>query len=198
MTVPDEELKPEKTYNDYLAEFYNSLSILKDQSLQNKEELYKQLATIEDALETVLNWIKLEKNGIRNFETLLEWTENLIKDDKIDKHEIRYRLRVVMQPQVESFIQNLTLGEKSALKILDIVNKNIQNIPEFMRTVQNINFKLLSIIGYEPESQTSHLDLALLNLYQGRFKDYEKELKLLNDNLNPPKEEIEENNLNQN
>ncbi|MFX0086758.1 MAG: hypothetical protein ACFFAU_13890 [Candidatus Hodarchaeota archaeon] len=198
MNIPDEELKPEKTYNDYLTEFLNSLIILKDQSLQNREELYKQLATVEDALETMLNWIKIEKNGIRNFETLLEWTENLVKDDKLDKDEIRYRLRVVMQPQVESFIQNITLGEKSALKILDVVNKNVQDIPEFMRTVQNVNFKLLSIIGYEPESQTSHLDLALLNLYQGRFKDYEKELKLLNNNLKPPKEEKEKNSINPN
>ncbi len=196
MTIPDEELKPEKTYNDYLTEFLNALIILKDQSLQNQEELYKQLATVEDALETMLNWIKLEKNGIRNFETLLEWTENLVKDEKLDKDEIRYRLRVVMQPQVESFIQNITLGEKSALKILDVVHKNVQNIPKFMRSVQNVNFKLLSIIGYEPESQTSHLDLALLNLYQGRFKDFEKELKLLNDNLIPPEEE--KNSINQN
>jgi hypothetical protein len=198
MTVPDKELKPEKTYNDYLKELFHSLTILKGQSLRNQEELYKQLATIEDALETMLNWIKLEKNGIRNFETLMEWAENLAKDDKIEKDEIRYRLRVVMQPQVEAFIQNITLGERSALKILDAVHKNIENIPEFMKTVQSINFKILSIIGYEPESQTSHLELALLNLYQGRFEDYEKELKSLNDNLNPPIEEKEKKSINQN
>lgn len=65
MTAPDEQ--KEKDYQDYLADLHHSLNLLKDQSLQDRDELYKQLATVEDALETVLNWIKLEKNGLRRF-----------------------------------------------------------------------------------------------------------------------------------
>ena len=159
--------------------------MIKNQSLQNREERYKQLATVEDVLSTMLNWIKLEKNAIRNFETLLEWVEQLSKDKTIDKDEVRYRLRVAVQPQIEAFIQNIALGERSALKVLDATNKNLEDIPDFLKSVQTNNFKILSIIGFEPESQTSHLDLAVTNLYQGRFKDFEKELRLLNDQLNP-------------
>ena len=185
MTVPDEEATQEKTYHDYLTELFQILTILKNQALLQQEELYKQLATVEDALETMLNWIKLEKNGIRNFETLFEWVELLSKDKTTDIDEIRYRLRVVIQPQVESFIQNVALGEKSALMVRDIGLKNLENFDVFLKNVQSNNFKLLSLIGFEPDSQTSHLDLALINLYQGRFKDFDNELRSLNSNLNP-------------
>ncbi|UCG03945.1 MAG: hypothetical protein JSW11_08150 [Candidatus Heimdallarchaeota archaeon] len=183
MTAPDEQ--KEKDYQDYLADLHHSLNLLKDQSLQDRDELYKQLATVEDALETVLNWIKLEKNGLRNFETILEWAEILAKETTISKDEIRYRLRVVLQPQVESFTQNLTTCEISALKMLDAVNKDLEQLPTLLKDFQQMNFKLLSILGYEPESKTSHLDLALANLYQGRYKEYEKEMLSLKENLTP-------------
>jgi len=185
MTAPDEQ--KEKGYQDYLADLHQSLNVLKDQSLHNRDELYKQLATVEDALETVLNWIKLEKNGLRNFETILEWAEILAQETAISKDEIRYRLRVVLQPQVESFTQNLTTCELSALKMFDAVNKDLERLPHLLKDFQQINFQLLSILGYEPESKTSHLDLALTNLYQGRYKDFEHELKSLNENLSPSK-----------
>lgn len=193
MTVPDEEATQEKTYHDYLTELFKTLTILKNQSLLQKEELYKQLAVIEDALETMLNWIKLEKNAIRNFDTLFEWAEVLSRDETVDIDEIRYRLRVVLQPQVESFIQNVALGERSALMVRDVALKNLDNFDGFLKNVQSNNFKLLSLIGFEPDSQTSHLDLALINLYQGRFKDFDNELRSINSNLNPPiNHEIEE------
>ncbi|UCE15106.1 MAG: hypothetical protein JSV04_07970 [Candidatus Heimdallarchaeota archaeon] len=182
MTTPDKS----KPYQEYLEELYQSLNIMKDQSLYHRDELYKQLATVEDALETVLNWIKLEKNGLRNFETILEWAEILANESVINKDEIRYRLRVVLQPQVESFTQNLTTCEKSALKVLDAVNKDLEKLPQFLKEFQQLNFRLLSILGYEPESKTSHLDLALANLYQGRYNDFEREMKLLKENLTPP------------
>ena len=184
MTAPDEQ--KEKAYQEYLKDLFNSLNSLKNQSLHDSDELYKQLATVEDALETVLNWIKLEKNALRNFETILEWAEILAQETTINKDEIRYRLRVVLQPQVESFTQNLTTCEISALKMYDAVNKDVERLPQLLKSFQQINFKLLSTLGYEPESKTSHLDLALANLYQGRYSDFEKELKLLNDNLTPP------------
>jgi len=183
MTAHDEQ--KEKNYQEYLADLHHTLNLLKDQSLKNRDELYKQLATVEDALETVLNWIKLEKNGLRNFETILEWAEILAQEKTISKDEIRYRLRVVLQPQVESFTQNLTTCEISALKMLDAINKDLEQLPTLLKDFQQMNFKLLSILGYEPESKTSHLDLALANLYQGRYKEFEKEMLSLKENLTP-------------
>jgi hypothetical protein len=183
MTALDEQKK--KDYQEYLADLHHTLNLLKDQSLHNRDEFYKQLATVEDALETVLNWIKLEKNGLRNFETILEWAEILAQEKTISKDEIRYRLRVVLQPQVESFTQNLTTCEISALKMLDAVNKDLEQLPNLLKDFQQMNFKLLSILGYEPESKTSHLDLALANLYQGRYRDFEKEMLSLKENLTP-------------
>ena len=191
MTAPDEQKG--KNYQEYLADLHHTLNLLKDQSLQDRDELYKELATVEDALETVLNWIKLEKNGLRNFETILEWAEILAQEKAIGKDEIRYRLRVVLQPQVESFTQNLTTCEISALKMLDAVNKDLEQLPILLKNFQQMNFKLLSILGYEPESKTSHLDLALANLYQGRYREFESEMLSLKENLTPltPREEEE-------
>ena len=183
-------MKPERDessdnakYQIRSTELFQILEDLRDYALENRDELYKQLVTVEDALETLLNWIKLEKNCIRNFETILEWAENLASDKNMSKDEIRYQLRVVLLPQVESFTQNLTTGEKSALKVLDAINKDLNSLPQFLKDTQQQNFKLLTILGYEPESKTSHLDLALNNLYQGRLEQFNKEIQLLAQNL---------------
>lgn len=179
----------ERSYQDCLEELFDSLTLLKgllDTSVHEVDELFKQLGTIEDALETVLNWIKLEKNALRNFETILEWSKKLAIDSTLSKDDIRSRLRVMVLPQVESFTQNLTTGEKSALKIVDVVTKDLEELPQFLKDIQQQNFKLLSTIGYEPEGGTSYLDLALFNLYQGRLKDFEKELSSLRNNVKPP------------
>ena len=182
----------DRSYQDCLEDLFDSLSLLKvqlDTSIHTPDEFYKQLVTIEDALETLLNWIKLEKNSLRNFETIVDWTKKLTLDSTLNVDEIRNRLRVIIIPQVESFLQNLTTGERSALKVLDVVTKNLEGLPEFLKSVQQQNFKLLSAIGYEPENETSHLDLALFNLYQGRLKEFEVEMNSLKENLKPPPNE---------
>lgn len=179
----------ERSYQDCLEELFDSLTLLKgllNTSVHEVDELYKQLGTIEDALETVLNWIKLEKNALRNFETILEWSKKLAIDSTLSKDDIRSRLRVMVLPQVESFTQNLATGEKSALKIVDVVTKDLEELPQFLKDIQQQNFKLLTTIGYEPDGGTSYLDLALFNLYQGRLKDFEKELSSLRNNVKPP------------
>jgi len=178
-----------RSYQDCFEELFDTLSLLKEQidtTIENPDELYKQLVTVEDVLETLLNWIKLHKNGLRNFETIADWVKKLAIDSTLSKDDIRSRLRIIILPQVESFTQNLTTGEKSALKVLDAVSKNLEELPQFLKTIQAKNFKLLSTLGYEPQTGTSHLDLALQNLYQGRFQDFEAELKQLRDNMKTP------------
>ncbi len=184
-----------RSYQDYFEEVFDSLSLLKSQidtTLEESDELYKQLGTVEDVLETLLNWIKLQKNGLRNFETIVDWVKKLAIDSTLSKDEIRSRLRIIILPQVESFTQNLTTNEKSALKVLDAVSKNLEELPQFLKSVQQKNFKLLSTIGYDPQTGTSHLDLAFLNLYQGRFEDFQKELNQLKENMVPTEETPEE------
>ena len=176
-----------RSYQDYFEELFDTLSLLKEQidtTIEKPDELYKQLGTVEDVLETLLNWIKLQKNGLRNFETIADWARKLAIDSTLTKDDIRSRLRIIILPQVESFTQNLTTGEKSALKVLDAVSKNLEELPQFLKTIQQKNFKLLSTLGYEPQTGTSHLDLALNNLYQGRFQEFEAELTRLKDNMN--------------
>jgi hypothetical protein len=135
-------------------------------------------------LETLLNWIKLQKDGLRNFETIADWVKKLAIDSTLTKDDIRSRMRIIILPQVESFTQNLTTGEKSALKVLDAVSKNLEELPQFLKTIQQKNFKLLSTLGYEPQTGTTYLDLALYNLYQGRFQDFETKLSQLKANMN--------------
>ncbi len=176
-----------RSYQDYFEELFDTLSLLKEQidtSIEEPDELYKQLGTVEDVLETLLNWIKLQKDGLRNFETIADWVKKLAIDSTLTKDDIRSRMRIIILPQVESFTQNLTTGEKSALKVLDAVSKNLEELPQFLKTLQQKNFKLLSTLGYEPQTGTSHLDLALNNLYQGRFQDFETQLAQLRDNMN--------------
>jgi hypothetical protein len=176
-----------RSYQDYFEELFDTLSLLKEQidtSIEEPDELYKQLGTVEDVLETLLNWIKLQKDGLRNFETIADWVKKLAIDSTLTKDDIRSRMRIIILPQVESFTQNLTTGEKSALKVLDAVSKNLEELPQFLKTIQQKNFKLLSTLGYEPQTGTSHLDLALYNLYQGRFQDFETQLSKLKANMN--------------
>ena len=178
-----------RSYQDYFEDIYDSLSLLKSQidtPLEKPDELYKQLSTIEDVLETLLNWIKIQKNGLRNFDTIVDWVKKLAVDSTLSKDEIRSRLRIIILPQVESFTQNLTTNEKSALKVLDAVSKNLEELPNFLKSIQQKNFKLLSTMGYDPQTGTSHVDLAFLTLYQGRFEDFEKELNQLKGNMVPP------------
>jgi tetratricopeptide (TPR) repeat protein len=175
----------ERSYQDYLEVFYDTLSLLKKQldETMPAEELYKLLVTVEDSLETLLNWIKLEKNALRNLDTIVDWSKKLVLDSTLTTDDVRHRLRVIILPQVESFTQNLTTGEKSALKVLDAIKKNLEDLPQFLKDVQQQNFKILSSIGFEPDDGTSYLDLALFNLYQGRFKEYEKEIKSFKESI---------------
>ena len=176
-----------RSYQDYFEDLFDTLSLLKEQidtSIEKPDELYKQLGTIEDVLETLLNWIKLQKDGLRNFETIADWVKKLAIDSTLTKDDIRSRMRIIILPQVESFTQNLTTGEKSALKVLDAVSKNLEELPQFLKTIQQKNFKLLSTLGYEPQTGTTYLDLALYNLYQGRFQDFETQLSQLKANMN--------------
>ncbi|WP_455139435.1 hypothetical protein [Candidatus Hodarchaeum mangrovi] len=187
MALPEKNNAKIPLYQNGLRDLYQSLielkKILKTPDDKSADELYKHLVTIEDALETLLNWIKLEKNGLRNFETILEWTNQLAQDGSMHIDELRSRLRTILLPQVESFTQNLATGEKSALKVLDVIKKNLESVQTFLKMVQQQNFKLLTMIGYEPQDGTSHLDLALFNLYQGRIPDFNKELSYLKQNL---------------
>jgi hypothetical protein len=185
----EKQIDENRSYQDYFEELYDSLSKLRgqiDTTVEKPDELYKQLGTFEDVLETLLNWIKLQKNGLRNFETTLDWVRKLALDTTLQKDDVRSRLRIIVLPQVESFTQNLTTGEKSALKVLSAVSKNLEELPQFLKSVQQKNFKLLSTIGYDPQTGTSHLELALYNLYQGRFNDFEKELMKMKANIVNP------------
>ncbi|MHA1940559.1 MAG: hypothetical protein ACW97P_02400 [Candidatus Hodarchaeales archaeon] len=185
----EKQIDENRSYQDYFEELYDSLSKLRgqiDTAVEKPDELYKQLGTFEDVLETLLNWIKLQKNGLRNFETTLDWVRKLALDTTLQKDDVRSRLRIIVLPQVESFTQNLTTGEKSALKVLSAVSKNLEELPQFLKSVQQKNFKLLSTIGYDPQTGTSHLELALYNLYQGRFNDFEKELMKMKANIVNP------------
>jgi hypothetical protein len=185
----EKQIDENRSYQDYFEELYDSLSKLRgqiDTAVEKPDELYKQLGTFEDVLETLLNWIKLQKNGLRNFETTLDWVRKLALDTTLQKDDVRSRLRIIVLPQVESFTQNLTTGEKSALKVLSAVSKNLEELPQFLKSVQQKNFKLLSTIGYDPQTGTSHLELALYNLYQGRFNDFEKELMKMKANMVNP------------
>lgn len=177
----------ERSYQDYLEELYDTLSLLKKQLDESMpaEELYKLLVTVEDSVETLLNWIKLEKNALRNLDTIVDWSKKLVLDSTLTTDDVRHRLRVIILPQVESFTQNLSTGEKSALKVLDAIKKNLEDLPQFLKDVQQQNFKTLSSIGYDPEAGTSYLDLSLFNLYQGRFKEYEKEIKSFKESIKP-------------
>ena len=130
-----------RSYQDYFEELFDTLSLLKEQldtTIEKPDELYKQLVTVEDVLETLLNWIKLHKNGLRNFETIADWVKKLAIDSTLSKDDIRSRLRIIILPQVESFTQNLTTGEKSALKVLDAVSKNLEELPQFLKTIQAV------------------------------------------------------------
>ncbi len=177
----------ERSYQDYLEVFYDTLSLLKTQLDESMpaEELYKSLVTVEDSIETLLNWIKLEKNALRNLDTIVDWSKKLVLDSTLSTDDVRHRLRVIILPQVESFTQNLATGEKSALKVLDAIKKNLEELPQFLKDVQQQNYKILSSIGYDPDAETSYLDLSLFNLYQGRFKDYEKEIKSFKESIKP-------------
>ncbi|MFW9780109.1 MAG: hypothetical protein ACFFE8_14760 [Candidatus Heimdallarchaeota archaeon] len=168
----------ERSYHDLLEELYDGIIHLHG-SLYEPDEQYSRLVAIEESLETVLNWIKLEKNSLRNYEIMVEWTKKLALNTTLTTADIRNRLRVMVLPQAESFIQNLITGERSALKVLEAVTKNLEELPFFLKSVKDQNFKLLQAIGYDPEAETSYLETALYNLVIGRLMEFEKSIELL-------------------
>ena len=175
-----------KFYQEELKKLYTSLKSLNRQVIPISEEagdIYERVVTIENVLETLLNWIRIEKATLRNLDTIIEWMETLVNDENVTIDEIRYRLRVLIIPQIESFVQNISTGERSALKVVDTVTKELEKLPEFLKTIQQQNFKILTLLGYEPQENTTHIDSALYNLYQARFEEYNKELKKLNEKL---------------
>ena len=175
MTTNEEE---ERSYHDLLEELYDGLIHIHG-SLYEPDEQYQRLVEVEESLETVLNWIKLEKNSLRNYEIMVEWTKKLAINTTLTTADIRNRLRVMVVPQAGSFIQNLTTGERSALKVLEAVTSILDDLPSFLKSVKDQNFKLLQVIGYDPDSESSYLETALYSLVIGRLAEFEKSIELL-------------------
>ena len=94
------------SYKDSFVQFAQSVKMLVElinKSTNTSDELFNQLLTYENFLETILNWIRIQKNAFRNFETSVEWIDAISTESLENTDELRYRLRVTLIPQLESF-----------------------------------------------------------------------------------------------
>lgn len=145
-----------------------------DESVDNVENLYRRLDLVENALESILNWVTLQKNTIKGTENLYHALEVVYGEKNVDT--IRNRIRTFIIPQLESFSQNLETTQKASRLVMKAIDTKVTDelVKELSSEFKYRNLLLLTAIGFDPEINTSDLSTIAESLYQGdleRSKD---------------------------
>jgi len=134
-----------------------------------------------NTLSTLLNWIKLQQEGLAAFGSIHDWSRALSEEDDIST--IRYQLRTMINGQTETMTQNFVASERSSSNILQFVTGQLDTLPRLISRTVEFNEKFLSVLQYNAIYGTSLLSDAINNLYQGKFTNFQESLSEMNKNL---------------
>ncbi|MHA2297899.1 MAG: hypothetical protein ACXAEU_06515 [Candidatus Hodarchaeales archaeon] len=186
--------KQESQQDEQLESYKKALEKLQDSmksivSIFSNETDFKRGMTtlsanydlIANTLSTLLNWIRLQQEGLAAFGSVHDWSQALSEEDDISV--IRYQLRTMINSQVETMTQNFVTSDRNSNNMLQFVTGQLDNIPRMINQTVKFNEKFLSVLQYNAIYETSLLSNAVNYLYQGKFKKFQETLADLNKNL---------------
>lgn len=152
-------------FRNQLLEIRNILeSFLQDYGENPSEDfqtklnsLNKEYELIHDSLLTIINYFSLQQNAIR----ALLLIENVTREKNIKLQEVDNLLnamRMLILPQVETFLYNLKSAVKSKERVLTYLEKSpVQKIPDLVQDMVAMDKKFLDIIEQPQASSSSNL-----------------------------------------
>jgi hypothetical protein len=164
---------------------YATVKELEDAAARLKAEL----DLISNTLGTIMNWIRLQETALAALDSLQEWSSVAATESDVDA--IRHRVRVMIQPQIASFVQSISSADKASRIALPFMSEDLTKIPSLIKKISDINLHLLELIEYEPSTKTSLLDSGINALYRGAIKDFQTKIERLEKNSDILNQEIE-------
>ena len=140
-----------------------------------------ELDLISNTLGTIQNWIRLQETALAALGSLEEWASIVAEENDIDA--IRHRLRIMLLPQVETFVQSISSADKASRVALPIMSDDLSKIPALIEKLSSINVHLLELIDYEPSTKSSLLDSGVNALYLGAMDDFQDRIDRLEKNI---------------
>lgn len=157
-------------------EEYATVKELEDAAARLKAEL----DLISNTLGTIMNWIRLQETALAALDSLQEWSSVAATESDVDA--IRHRVRIMIQPQIASFVQSISSADKASRIALPFMSEDLTKIPSLIKKISDINLHLLELIEYEPSTKTSLLDSGINALYRGAIEDFQTKVERLQKN----------------
>ena len=134
-----------------------------------------QYDLVSNTLGSIINWIRQAQNSMMSLSSLYEWA-SLFSEEETEIDELRRRIRMVMLPQAESFLQTLASAERSR-SVMQVIQKDFENVPILVDSASGKNKKFLEIFIWDPNLESSALSASLTALYEGDFDNFWEQLR---------------------
>ena len=171
-----------------LESFLDDYSKTQPNDFQNNlNMLNKEYELIHDSLLTVINYFSLQQNAIRS----LLLIENVTREKNIklqDADHLLNAIRVLILPQVETFLYNLKSAVKSKERVLTYLENNpIYKLPELVQDMVSMDKRFLSVVEQSNQSMTSNLlEQSLQSLLMLHLDNSSQYLEKIAENLQKP------------
>ncbi len=185
-----EELKD--VLNDFcevLLQSHPEIKALDSEHAAPIDRLIAHYDILENQLSSLVNWITTQKRAFQTIQTLIQWANTIKENPDLfeDADDLLARMRVMILPAAEMFIQEISQAEKASKRLRDTL-MNLRNLPNYLDTAQHVNQSILTILQYNAEFGTSLLTDSIYNLYQARLDTFKEQLAQLKQNLGKIKE----------
>ncbi len=177
--------------NDFCDALLQSHPEIKSVEVENAtsiDRLITHYDILENQLSTLANWITVQKRAFQTIQTLIQWADAIKQNPELfeDVDELLMRMRVMLLPAAEMFIQEIAQAEKASKRLRNTV-MNLRNLPNYLNSTQHLNETILEILQFNEEFGTSLLTDSIYNLYQSRLDTFREQLAQLKQNIEKSK-----------
>ena len=136
---------------------------------------------LEETLATVLNWFSLQKAILRALGAVQKLTEPNMLGQPEDV--LRQTIRMGLLPQSETMAQNIFAANKGAQRILPLVERDLSNLAEQIKSLKTLNERFLKVIEFDLDASSGLITELLHSLYSGHLDVGNEKLARLEENI---------------
>ena len=185
---------------EILEAYLKEYGVNQSDDFQNKlNSLNKEYELIHDSLLTIINYFSLQQNAIRAILLI----ENVTREKNIKIQDVDHLLnamRMLILPQVETFLYNLKSAVKSKDRVLTYLENNpVQKIPDLVKEMVEMDKRFLDIIEQPLGPMTSNLlEQSLQSLLMSHLDNSSSAIEKMKNNLYNPSQETDNQSVNDN